>query len=641
MRLEVTRVESVFGGAEFGTAGRYEKIVGRMHGAADPAHRLNSEIVNLDRAPRNASGLVDYWVDFCLLKPVDIAHGNRRLLFDTPNRGDKLALIDINGARKGPGSNDPAASDDAGNGFLLRQGYSILWCAWQGGVADEEQKLQAGFPIATAAGAPIVANSREEIIFGHCNSPAIAPLAYPAATLDQSAATLTVRQHEREARLPVPAQAWRYCTPSRIEIDLLPGYPSGAIYEFIYPARDPTVMGLGFIAVRDAVSFMHHALRDDAGLANPLSRAGNPPSVDYVITYGRSQPGRFLREFVRLGFNEDLAGRRIFDGIFVSIAGSRRIFLNQPFSQPGRFHRQHEDHLYPGDQFPFTYATRTDSFTGETDGILARALAADTCPKFIHVDSSTEFWQGRSSLLVTDEHGRDFPQPDEVRLYLFAGTQHAGPTMLDHAGVFSQNAVYPPNMVDYGPLNRALIAALDRWVSGGEPLPSRFPRIVDGTLVAPFPASVAGFPAIPGVRYPAHINTLSVMDYSRQPPCEVAGQAYPVLVPTLDADGNEIAGIRLPDVAVPRATLTGWNLRDATFADGALMVVGSCFPFAVTRAERAASGDPRPSLEERYESPAAYVRAVRAAAEQLHREDFLLAEDVARIVAQAENLRTR
>lgn len=639
MRLEIKRREQVFDGGSFGTVGPYEKLVGRLHAAADPAERLNAGVVNLDRAPRNPQGLVDYWVDFCLLKPLDLARGNRRLLFDAANRGDKLALIDVNSARKSPTSNDPCAADDAGNGFLMRQGYSILWSAWQGGVPNEDNKLQAGFPVATLDGAPLIGPSREEIIFGHLQSPAPAPLAYPAASLEQSRATLTVRQYERAARVALPDEAWRFRSPSQIEIDLQAGYGSGAIYEFIYDARDPIVMGLGFIAVRDVLSFLRHAPADAHGTPNPLATAGHAPAVERVITYGRSQPGRFLREFVRLGFNEDLAGRRVFDGIYASIAGSRRIFLNQAFAQPGRFHRQHEDHAYPGDQFPFTYATRTDSFTGATDGILARAQASGTCPKFIHVDSSTEFWQGRSSLLVTDEHGHDIAVPEEVRLYLFAGTQHAGPAMLNHAGIFSQNPIYPLNQVDYGPLNRALIAALEVWSSGGEAAPpSRFPRVGDGTLVAPFPPSVPGFPAIPGVRYPGAINELSLMDYAREPPVAVPGKAYPVLVPKLDADGNELAGIRLPDVAVPRATLTGWNLRDASFADGALMLVGSCFPFTRTRAERIANGDPRPSLEERYASHGLYVAAVREAAERLCRERLLLAEDVERIVARATAL---
>ena len=638
MRIEISSRASAFAGTSFGDVGAYEKISGRLHGAVDPHAPENEEIINLDRAPRNRDGLVEYAVDFVLLIPVDLTRGNRHLLFDSANRGDKLALVDLNSASKGPGSNAVLSAADAGNGFLMRQGYSILWSAWQGGVAAEDHKLRADFPIARDGVAPIIATVREEIIFGHSNSPTQAPLSYPAASLDPAGATLTVRQYETDLRQPVAASAWRWRSPQLLEIDLVDGYASGAIYEFIYSARDPIVMGLGFLAVRDVVSFMRYQAHDAAGVANPLNLAG-VPAASKVITYGRSQPGRFLREFVRLGFNQDSAGRRVFDGIFTAIAGSRRIYLNEAFAQPGRFHRQHEDHSYPGDQFPFTYATRQDSYTGERGGILERALATATCPKIIHIDSSTEFWQGRSSLLVTDELGRDVPTPDEVRLYLFTGTQHAGPAMLGHAGIFSQNPQYPLNYVDYSPLNRALIVALDRWVSDLEPAPpSRFPRVSDATLVAPFPPSMAGFPHIPGVCYPTAINELSVMDYTQMPPRAVPAQRYPVLVSKLDADGNEIAGIRLPDVAVPRATLTGWNLRDREFAEGALMLVGACFPFALTAAERQRNGDPRLSLAERYPSASSYVSAVRACAEQLGRERLLLAEDIERIVARAAAL---
>jgi len=634
MRLEIERIEDAFGGTRFGDVGRYKKITGRFHGAVDPKHPLNREIVNLDKAPLDGSGHVAYSVDFCVLRPEDPSTGNCCLLFDTSNRGDKLALIDINGAEKGPTSNDPTTAADAGNGYLMREGYTVLFSAWQGGVADEEQKMLARYPVATDRGKPIVATTREEILLGQNAQLAPAPLSYPAADLDPARATLTVRQQEFDPRVPVDSNRWRYLSPTSIEIDPVLGFGTGALYEFIYPARDPIVMGLGFAAVRDIVSFFRYEARDADGAANALDfKMANP---DFVIAYGRSQPGRFLREFLRLGFNRDDAGRKLFDGIYASIAGSRRIDLNAAFSQPGRFHRQHEDHLYPEDQFPFTYATRSDPRTGRVDGILRRAQETGTCPKVIHVDSSTEFWQGRSSLLVTDEEGRDIEVPEEVRLYLFAGTQHAGPVMMKHAGIFSQDPIYPVNTVDYAPLNRSLVAALRTWVRGeAEPPPSRFPRVDDGTLVPPFPKEVPGFPDIPGVRYPAVVNELSSVNYDTQPPTPIPGTDYRLLVPKLDADGNEIAGIRLPEVAVPRATLTGWNLRSARFAEDALMLVGSCFPFPATREERERSGDPRLSIEERYPSHAAYVEAVREAVEALNRERLLLAEDVERYVEAA------
>jgi hypothetical protein len=636
VKIEIDRVESAFDGMSFGSVGPYEKIVGRAFGELDPSDRLNAEIVNLGNAPRNAAGRVEYCVDFCLLKPVDIRKSNRHLLYDALNRGDKLALVDMNDAPKGLGSNELATAADAGNGFLMRQGYVILFAAWQGDVAPEEKHMLARFPIATNNGTPIVERAREEFIFGHTESPVVAPLTYPANTLDQSDATLTVRQHEKDPRVPIPPRQWRYLSPTSLEIKLADGFDAGAIYEFIYSARDPLVMGLGFAAVRDVVAFMRYAAADESGRPNPLNLGAGGPAVDDVIAYGRSQPGRFLREFLRLGFNQEREGRRVFDGVYASLAGSRRIFLNHPFSQPGRFHRQHEDHLFPGDQFPFTYAIRFDPISGKTDGILARCLASNTCPKIMHVDSSTEFWQGRGSLLVTDERGKDIEVPDQVRLYALAGTQHAGPAMLRHSDVFFKNHSCPLNTLNYGCLNRALLVALQEWVSRGTPPPaSRFPRVGEGTLVPPSPGAGFAFPAIPGVHYTGLVNELCELDHSQQPPRPIPGHDYPVLVPKVDADGNEVAGIRLPDIAVPLGTRTGWNIRSAGFAQGVLMVVGSYIAFAATAKERRATGDPRLSLEERYPSHEHYANAVARAAADLQNERLLLAEDVERYLAAA------
>ena len=637
MRLAIQRVENVFEGMSFGSAGTYQKIVGRASDEVDPTHPLNQAIVNLDRAPTNTAGRVEYAVDFCVLKPTDLDKSNRRILYDTSNRGDKLALIDINDAQKGPTSNDPVSAADAGNGFLMRQGYVLVFSAWQGDAQPGEGHMLAEFPVATNNGAPIVGDAREEMIFGHTDSPAVLPLTYPAHSLDQSDATLTVRLYEADPRLPIPAERWRYVSARQIEIDLAEGFDAGAIYEFIYPASDPMVMGLGFVAVRDFVAYMRSTGPDAAGQPHPLSPDPGAPAIEHVIAYGRSQPGRFLREFVRLGFNQNLTGGQVFDGIYASIAGSRRIFLNEAFAQPGRFHRQQEDHLYPGDQFPFSYATRTDSVSGRTDGILARSLASNTCPKIIHVDSSTEFWLGRSSLVVTDEHGQDIEVPEEVRVFLFSGTGHAGPIMLSHAAVFSQNPAYAMNFLNYNPLNRSLLVALDQWATQGIPPPdSRVPRSGDGTLVPPSPQAETGFPAIPGVRHPGRVNELSAMDYRQQPPAPVPGKAYRVLVPKVDADGNELAGIRLPAISVPLGTHTGWNLRGAGFSPGALMLVGSYFPFAATKEERQANRDPRPSVAERYPSHDAYVAAVSRAAAELQQARLLLAEDALRCVAAAK-----
>ncbi|MFT4582081.1 MAG: hypothetical protein ACI915_003916 [Gammaproteobacteria bacterium] len=640
MKLEIRSVESAFDELSFGEFGPYEKVVGRAHGEVDPSHRLNLDVINLDKAPRNAAGLVEYSVDFCVLKPVDMSKANRRLLYDAPNRGDKLALVDLNESVKGVGSNELSSAEDAGNGFLMRQGYVIVFSAWDGGVTpgvgyveDAQGHMIADFPVATNEGAPIVATIREEIIFAHAKSPARSPLAYPAHEPDTGNAALTVRQHEQDTRVLVSNDRWRFVSNREIEVDLVDGFDAGALYELIYAACDPVIMGLGFVGVRDLLEFLRYADVDSAGTLNPLNLDGSP-GVDYAIAHGRSQPGRFLREFLRLGFNEDFSGRPVFDGVYTTLTGSRRMFLNEPFSQPGRFPRQHEDHLFPGDQFPFTYPTITDPVSGKTGGILARCMASNTCPKIMHVDSSTEFWQGRSSLVVTDQEGSEIELPDEVRAYLLTGTGHAGPQMLAHAAMYWSPSLNPVNEQNYCALVRALITALDAWVTEGTaPPPNCYPSVADGTLVPP---QDLDFPEIPGATYTGRINGLCDRDYATQPPSAIAGRDYAVLVPTVDSDGNEISGIRSPDVGAPLGTYTGWNLRGANYAEGALMIVGSFLPFATTAAERKKTGDPRPSLAERYPTHVDYVEAVRTAASELYDQRFLLNEDVERYVASAK-----
>jgi Alpha/beta hydrolase domain len=624
MKLEIARVEEAFGGVSFGAVGPYEKVIGRAFAEVDPTHPLNAGIVHLANTLRNAAGRVEYWCDFYLLRPVDLRKGSRRIFYDVLNRGNKLALNNLNDA---PRLNDPIAAGDAGNGFLMRQGYSLLWSGWQGDVAPGDDRLRAELPVATNYGAPIVAISRDEFIFEHSHNPVSAPLSYPAHRLDQREATLTVRQREQDPRTPIAPDRWRYVSASRIEITRPAGFDAGAIYEFIYPARDPIVMGLGFAAVRDFVAFMRHESTDASGIPNPL-KLDSGPAVDYVLAYGASQSGRFLRGYLWQGFNKDLNGGRVFDGVPASIAGSRKTFVNFAFAQPGRFSRQHEDRLFPGDQFPFSYATTTDPITGRSDGILARCEASGTCPKIMQTEGSTDFWHGRASLLVTNGKGDEIPLPANVRLYLFASIQHGGGSV---AANFPFNH-YPANPAEYVAVHRALVVALDQWASSeGLPPPSQFPRVSDGILVSPSPESY-GFPPIPGVTYPGLVNELSEIDRGRQPPKPVSGHKYLILVPKVDEDGNEIAGVRVPDITVPRGTHTGWNLRRRGFAEGELLLLGSYFPFAATKKDRISSGDPRQSLEERYPTGEHYVKAIAQAAKTLQLRRLLLAEDVHRIV---------
>jgi hypothetical protein len=625
MKIEIDRIQSVFDGAEFGGARSYQKVTGRIRGVADPAHRLNRGIVNLERAPRNAAGHVEYCVDFCLLKPADPRKHNGRIFYDVLNRGNKLALSALNDA---PASNNPQTAADAGNGFLMRQGYAILWSAWQGDVAPGEGRMLASLPIATANGEPIVAINRDEFIFNHSHNPARAPLSYPAAGMDQTRAQLTVRQRERDRRTPLASTVWRFLSDRQIEITRPEGFDAGAIYEFIYPARDPIVMGLGMAAIRDVVSFFRNRAADDEGNPNPLAGGGSI-RIAHVCAFGMSQSGRFLRDWLWQGFNQDLNGRKVFDGVIPSLAGSRKTFTNFAFAQPGRFSCHHEDHLTPGDQFPFTYVTRFDPLSRRTDGILDRVRASDTCPKIMHIDSSGEYWQGRASLVTADEAGRDLELPEEVRVYNFAGTQHGG----RFATAIFPFCQHPGNPVDMNAAYRALLVALDRWANAGvPPPPSSYPRAADATLVS---APAIQFPAIPGVKYETMLNELCETDYTLQPPRPNTERRYAVMVPAVDADGNEIGGVRLPEIAVPLGTHTGWNPRREGFAPGELALLGWYIPFAQTAAERQANGDPRPSLEERYANHQAYVEAVARVAQALCEARLLLREDVERYIESA------
>jgi len=637
MQIEISRVEPAFDGNFFGSVGPYEKIVGRMIGTVDPDHPLNRIIVNLDRAPVNAQGKVDCASDFYILKPIDMRRGNGALLYDTVNRGGKVALHALNDALRNPeggmriGCNDPTSIADAGNGFLMRQGYTLLWSGWQGGgVMPGDGRMAGTVPIATDGARPIIATSRDEFVFEHLIDPVTAPLSYPANSTDPALSTLTIRQKERDARTPIAPDRWRYVSETSIEIDRPAGFDAGAIYEFIYPARDPHVMGLGFAAVRDLVSFLRRN-----GTDNPLAVDG-VSAIDRAIAFGVSQAGRFLRDFIYLGFNEDLAGGKVFDGMFPCMAGGRKSFVNYAFAQPGRFSRQHEDRLFPHDQFPFTYATTTDPISGRTDGIFARSDASGTSPKIIQTETSSDFFQGRASLLTTDGTGAPVPVPDNVRFYLLAGVQHGGggdPTV-DYARMFPFIA-YPPNLADCSGPHRALLTALDAWVRDGTlPPPSEFPSLEEGSFVSAAPEDY-GFPDIPGVTYPGLINELSELDYDHQPPRAIPGHDYRVFVPAIDSDGNESCGIRAPEIAVPRGTHTGWTMRREGFAEGELGAIGAFIPFAATRAERIAAGDPRPSLEERYSSDDEYVRRSVAAARELVARGLLLAEDVERIEAAA------
>ena len=629
------RCSPCFGGRSFGEAGPYEYLAGRAECEIDPHHPLNQGIVNLDRVPAAADGKVTYAVDIALLKPIEASRGNGWLFHEVLNRGGKRALHRINDA---PATNNPTGPEDCGNGFLMREGFTVAWVAWQGDALPGEGRMRADFPIPLAAdGTPIAGTCREETIADAPGSVRDAlitetspttfsvALSYAAASLAPEQAALTIRQRERDPRTRPPGLAWRYLDARRIEITRPPGFDRGAIYEFVYQGRDPRVMGLGFAAVRDVVSFLRDAATDASGAANPL--AG---TIRHALLFGLSQSGRMIRDFIYQGFNEAGSGKPVFDAAMPVIAGSRRMFMNAPFAQTSRYPRQHEDHAYPGDQFPFTYETLTDPLSGRTDGILKRARERRVAPRIMHIDTDSEIWSARASLVVTDTRGNDIEQPENVRVYLLAGLQH-GSYKPPSPGVTQLAA----NPLDYGPFLRALLPAMVSWVEAGTAPPvSRFPLRQPRTLVTLSEAR-ARFPSIPGVEFPQVVNVLHLTDHCKEPPAE--GGEYPVFVAATDADGNGVAGVLHPLIMAARGTYTGWCLRATGYAEGELYsIAGSYVPFASTRGERMAGGDPRLSLEERYGSDAAWRERLEAACDELVRSRFLLPEDKDRLLAAAE-----
>lgn len=615
------RVSPTFEGKAFGTVGAYEHLYGYVEGELDPRLPRNARIVNLDRAPRNARGNVEYRVDIQILKPIDLARGNHALLFDVPNRGSKrLTGTWVNG---GPSINDPLTAEQSGTGWLMRAGYTVVWAGWEGLVQPRAGLVAAQFPIAqNGDGSPITARTTQELVLSEGEGPATAALSYPTASLDPGQASLTVREKERDARRPVPE--WSFVDDKHVRVTRPAGFDAGAIYELVYAAKDPIVLGLGLASISNTVAHLRHQATPD----NPLAGA-----IDRAFIIGFSQSGRVARDLINEGFNADESGRMVFEGAIPVLAGSRRTNINIPFGITGDYSRQHETHLMTGDQFPFTYETLSDPISGKRDGILARCRTTNTCPKIFHVDSDTEVFQARASLVVTTPDGKPATLPDNVRAYFLAGSQH-GPAA---AATQPEDAQFLQNPLRYDMYFRALIADLDQWVTKGTlPPASRYPTLQAGTLVAP-DAPKAQFPKIPGHRYFGLINELRLVDYGVQPPRE--GAQYPVFVPAKDADGNNAVGLRHPFVEVPIATYTGWSLRREGFARDELAgLEGSYLPFAKTRAERMANGDARPSLEERYRSHQAYVDAVRRAADAQVKQRILLQEDADRITNEAARM---
>ena len=656
LELRTPKREPFADGHCFGDAGPYERLLGRAHFAVDPESPAYSEVVDLDKVPRNADGLVEYATDVCILKPM--GPGNRRLFFGYGNRGNKRELQFFNDA---PASNDPRTLRDAGNGFLMRRGYTLVWAAWEGDLLRGDGRMLLDVPVARNDAAPLTGLVRTEFI---ADRPGIStyPLSgwastrsYPTVSLDTSRAKLTRRRYPGDAREPIASDAWTFArteggvgldaqgaetalVESDTHIHVFDGFEPGWIYELIYTARDPRPYGIGHAVVRDLVSFLRYDDADRCGGANPLGG-----TIDKAYAWGRSQTGRCIRDFLYRGYNADARSRRVFDGVLPHVSGGGLMWMNHRFARVvNPAGQQYEDHENCADRFPFAYGASTDHLSGRQDAILKRP---ETDPLVLHTQSATEYWQRRGSLVHTDTEGRDLEPPDEVRVYLWSSSQHfASPSTVRPA---LGNCQHYENIVQTSMLFRAMLDALDAWATHGtEPPASRIPRRADGTLVE-FEAWNSQFPRIPGVMIPSGANALPLYDFgpdfergvlTREPPDVADAGGYAVLVPAVDADGNDIAGVRAPMVEAPLGTFTGWNLRARGFGHGAMHeFTGGHLPFSDTDAEAAMTGDPRASVLARYGDAGGYVRAIEAAAWRLVDERLMLEEDVDRVVARARD----
>jgi hypothetical protein len=607
--LELNSRAAAFGGAALGDRGVYETLTGVAHMMIDPQAPANRGIVDLGLAPRDALGWVHYDVDVVILRPRDPKQARRVLVYDVVNRGSKLISQGGGGA--------PGVAD-AGAMYLARRGFTVVWSGWQGDL-PQGRGIGARFPVATDHGRPVTGRIAPETIFDAPDGDRIT-LPYPAASLNQVAARLSVRQRQGDPERFIATADWHYEDDGHIALKRPENMDAGAIYRFSYVARDPKVMGLGFASVRELIAFLRHGA---ATQGNPLADIGAAPCerdatgtcanpgggvFNTTVAFGISQSGRYLRDFLWQGFNRDLNGGRVFDGMMPIIAGGRRTYTNLRFAQPGSFSRQHEDHDVPGFDFPFTYGTMRDSVTGKTDGILSRCTADKTCPKLIHVDTSGEFWQAGSSLVGTGGTDHDVVLPANVRAFMLTGGTHA-------PGMVQMSCQSAANPLGHTPVTQALVIDLIDWAAGRQDPPaSRWPRVSDGTLVPLASLKTPDLHAI-GVTWPTVVNA---------PQSPAGTRGWPVLVPSVDGDGNDVAGVRLPEMVASVATYVGWNLRKAGFAPGELCsLFGSYFPFAKDAVSR--GSDPRPSLAERY-GETSRENLMNAAAAALRRDRLLLGE---------------
>jgi hypothetical protein len=629
VRIEGTSRVDIAGGKPYGVAGPYEKLSGRIHFEIDPGLAANRIITDIQYAPRNSAGRVEFSSDFSLIKPKNTEAGNGTVLVDSMNRGRKRVFRYFNGTAA---VNDPSTEAHMGDGFLLEKGYSLLWVGWQFDVPRRNDLMRVYPPVASEGGTPIFGLVRSDLVvqepvFDHSLGDR-GHVPYAVADPDDPRNVLTVRDTPTGERTVVPRDRWQFgrlqdgrMVADRTRVYLTTGFEPDKVYEVVFISRDPPVAGVGLAALRDAVSHLKYDSPDE--LSVPQG------AIERAIAFGDSQAGRMLRTFLYDGFNEDEAGRKSFDGLIAHTGSNARGSFNQRFAQPSR--AVDASFYYPNDLFPFSDTMQVDPVTGANDSLLAR-LKPPAVPKVFYTNSSTEYWRLPTALIHTTVDGAsDVPPAETSRIYLFSGSQHV-PALLPQT---HSSGLRVGNPNDYTLFLRSLLVAMDRWVEHGTPPPpSRYPRLADGTLV---PLGRVRFPVIPRVRVPAVVSRGYRLDYgprfqsdgvvTQEPP--LVQSTFPFFVPQVDADGNEIAGLHTPELAVPLATHTGWNPYSPIASQGTYI------PFARSRAEREASGDARLSIEERYASREQYLGLVAGAALALIEDGYILEEDLARVLRGA------
>ena len=638
-RVEITSRTDVLNGKTFGDAGAYERITGRVYFALAVANPRNLRIVDLDKAVNLKDGEVEFSADFIAVRPKDPKRGNGSMLLEVPNRGRSRIIGLVDGG-------DWNLANDAGDAWLLRNGFTIVSLGWQWDATGADA-LQLFAPIAKDHGKTITGLLRGdlmpskvmlEIPLEHLITGYIGGTEYPVSAPDDPRNVLTVRDSRDAARTMIPRSEWQFAqsvdgklVPSDRHIHLNGGFQPGKIYEYAYVVADPVVAGTGFAAIRDFAAYAKHA--PDA--VAPAAR---------VYGEGISQNGRFLRDFLYQGFNSDEEGRIALDGVLAHVAGAGRGSFNYRFAQPSRDAQPTSSVFFPTDIFPFTDLPEKDPVTGETRGLLDQAVSAHVAPKIFLSNTSYEYWGRAASLIHTSADGKsDVAISPDVRIYHFTGLQHFSVPFPPEKGTGDLLGQEPQSPLPIRYFWRAMIANMDAWVRAGVlPPESSYPKISDGTLV---PFQQYAFPAIPGVNKPHEANSGTRLDFgpnwrdgilSMQPP--KVGEAFPVLVPQVDADGNERDGVRLPEIRVPLATYASWNLRDPSIGapDQRVAFEASYKPFPKTGAERQKSSDPRKSIAERYANREAYMAQFTSALDDLITQHWILPEDRAAILHRGE-----